>query len=432
MKKKLRGFPTYFFLFLSLFILVLMGYGIFRLGYQGLDKLFPSLQGKVMQQREYITSYLTHTTRLKIIQDALIILEDEKKNLAETQYELDELEVRMESFISAMEEKQEVYEANVSSFDIGELIKDARAAAYLEKFNTLFSSEVNRRKRLFLEGYESERKRLLYEKNMHEKRISELSQYIEEVQRRGPEAQLYTDGLSFMEEAKKLGIESAVFFIKREEYRRAADELRSVADTGIDDQGLLVRLLQTLDDLEKKRIKLTREDPLTDLKLSYLSEDYEVALKQVEKLNTDPYIMPLLSGLSSALYRNIAIESDINEDIDLKKGVKNLMGMASRLEKNGEYKKAVKLYKKLLLLDLPPHDVEYLTEKLYSAMEVSIVSELKRRDNTKAIKLLEDARRLVWEGKKDEALRQYLLLIKECPNSDYIGQAVGEIIGLRG
>jgi hypothetical protein len=432
MKKRLRGFPTYFFLFLSLCILVLTGYGIFRLGYRGLEKLFPSLQDKVMQQREYITSCLTHTTRLKIIQEALIILEDEKKNLAETQYELDELEMRMESFSDAMEEKQEIYEANVSSFDIEELIKNVRAAAYLEKFNTLFRSEMNRRKKLFFEGYESERKRLLYEKNTHERRISELSHYIEEVQRRGPEAQLYTDGLSFIEEAKKLSIESAIFFLKREEYKRAADELRSVTDNGFDDNGLLERLLQTLDDLEKKHIKLTREDPFTDLKLSYLSEDYEGALKQVEKLDTDPYIKPLLSGLSVALYRNIAIESDIDEDLDLRKSVKSLMGMATRLEKDGEYEKAVRLYKKLLLLDLPPHDMEYLTEKLYSAMELSIVSELKRQDNTKAIKLLEEARRLVWEGKKDEAFRQYLLLIKECPNSDYVGQAVGEIIGLEG
>jgi tetratricopeptide (TPR) repeat protein len=273
---------------------------------------------------------------------------------------------------------------------------------------------------------------LVSEKHMHEQRISELSHYIEAVQRRGSEELLYTDDLPVMKETQKIHTERAIFLIKEGEYKRAAEALNIIMDTGYNDLGLLVRILSILEELERRRMQLIIEDPFADLKLSYLTEDYEKTIAQVDELNADPFLRPLLGGLNTALYQNIEIAGNIDEDLNLRNDVKSLIGMASRLEKIGEYRKAVNLYRKLLLFDLPPHDREYLASKLYSAMKLSIGSELKRRDNTRAIKLLEDARRLVWEGKKDEALKQYLLLIKECPNSDYIGQAVGEIVGLRG
>ncbi|UCB44777.1 MAG: hypothetical protein JSV25_11225, partial [Spirochaetota bacterium] len=425
MRIKPKGVATYLFLFLSLCILFLAGYGIVRLGYHGIEKLFPSLQYDINRQRVYISSYLSHLTRSKIAHDSLVVLEKEKSRLARTQRELDELETSMESFLESMKEKQEVFEANVSSINIGELVTDFRAATHINKYNELFNSELNKRKRLFFKSYTSKKTILVNEKQLHEKSISELSHYIDAVQRKGSEELEVTGNLPYLNETQKLYAERAVIFIKQGEYERAAAVLKTVMDAGFDDQVLLIKLLSTLEELERRQTELTIENPLVDLKLSYLTEDYEEALDQTEKLESDPFLRPLLSTLNTALYRNIEITDDIDADITFRNDVKGLINMATRLEQIGEYEKAVNLYRKLLLLDIPPHDREYLTSKLYSAMKLSIVGELKRSDNTRAIKLLENARRLIWEGKKDEALNQFLLLIKECPNSDYVGQAVG-------
>jgi tetratricopeptide (TPR) repeat protein len=168
--------------------------------------------------------------------------------------------------------------------------------------------------------------------------------------------------------------------------------------------------------------------PFDDIKLSYLNENYTETKNRVHDLEEHVFLRPLLSGLDGALFTNGEIRREIEDDVATRKKVRELSEMAERLEAKGEYAKAAATYEDLLIFQLPSYDREVLLERMQRLWLAVELQKVKREQNTKAIKYLESARILNREGNEEEALNYYQMLLLECPHSDFVNDAVKEIM----
>jgi len=435
MKHKDRKGIPFIFLFLSISVVSFTVYGMTGDRYDTVERILAGwLDDTASGGDEYISAYLSHTARAEVLRDAFLLLKDEERRLSEVQERIGELEKKRALFIEKVSQRSEVYEANISSFGLEELLGDLRAAGYLEKYRSHFSDDLSRRKSLFFEGYEKTRSALFRQSEHHKNRIDEISVFIEDVTRGKCPDEPDIKRAWGLQETETQYAKKALFFIQQEDYRRAGELIRTIAE-GETEEGevpylLWAKILEVLDELQRRTDELRTSDPLIDLKMSYLSEDYEQVLRDSGSLEEDEYLRPILSGLTDAARQNIRLDQEISEELELKRDIKRLVAQAGELEKRGEHVKASELYRKLLIFDLPPHDREFIIGKLYAGAAQSALSNMKRSDNTGAIKLLDDARRLAWEGKSDKAGELYRSLILQYPNSDYITQALDELTGL--
>ncbi len=435
MKHKDRKAIPFIFLFLSILVVSFTVYGMTGDRYDMVEGILASVFDDTASGGDtYISAYLSHTARAELLRDAFLLLEDEKRMLSDVQEMIGELEEKRAHFIEKVSQRSEVYEANISSFGLEELLGDLRAAGYLEKYRSFFSDDLSRRKRMFFEGYEKARTALFRQSEHHKNRIDELSVFIEDVTRGKYPDEPDVKRAWGLQETEIQYAKRALFFIQQEDYRRAGELIRTIAE-GETEEGevsyvLWAKILEVLDELQSRTEELRTSDPLIDLKMSYLSEDYEQVLRDSGSLEADEYLRPLLSGLTDAARQNIRLDQEISEELELKREIKRLVARAGELEKRGEHVKATELYRKLLIFDLPSHDREFIIGKLYAGAAQSALSNMKRSDNTGAIKLLDDARRLAWEGNSDKAGELYRSLILQYPNSDYIAQALDELTDL--
>lgn len=435
MKHKDRKVIPFIFLFLSISVVSFTVYGMTGDRYDTVERILADwLDDTAPEGDEYISAYLSHAARAEVLRDAFLLLKDEKMMFSDVQERIDELEEKRALFIEKVSQRSEVYEANISSFGLEELLGDLRAAGYLEKYRAYFSDDLSRRKRLFFEGYEKKRSALFRQSEHHKNRIDELSVFIEDVTRGKHPDEPDIKMAWGLQETETQYAEKALFFIQQGDYKRAGELIRTIAEDETEEGEvpyvLWAKILEVLDELQSKKEELRASDPLIDLKMSYLSEDYEQVLRDSGSLEEDEYLRPLLSGLTDAARQNISLEQEISEELELKRDIKRLVARAGELEKRGEHVKASELYRKLLIFDLPPHDREFIIGKLYAGAAQSALGNKKRSDNTGAIKLLDDARRLAWEGKSDKAGELYRSLILQYPNSDYIAQALDELTDL--
>ena len=435
MKHKDRKTIPFLFLFLSLSVVSFTVYGMTGNRYAEIEELLESrFDFDPSEGNVYVSPYLSHTARAEALSDAFLLLEDEKRRLSEIRVMMGELEEKRSLFVENISQRSEVYEANISSFKIDELLGDLRASGYLEKYRSYFSDDLKRRNKLFFEVYEKKMSALLRQSERHEKRIDELSIFIGQVSRGKHTNQPDSKKAWVLQETEKRYYGRALFFIEQGDYKRAQKMIRTIIndETADSDAAYLLwsAILETLDELQQRAEFLRTSDPLIDIKLSYLSEEYEQVLRDSSSLEEDEFLRPLLSGLRDASVKSIRLEEEITKELELNKDVKRLVVRAGELEKRGEHIKACELYRKLLLFDLPPHDREFIVGKLYASAAQSALRNVQRSDNTGAIKLLDDARKMAWEGKKDRAAQLYRSLILRYPNSDYIEQALDELMDL--
>ncbi len=443
-----KAFFSFVLFFLSLIILVFTMYSIIRLDLYSVEKIWSSLTNPMFlknpmiltnhggeRQKAYITPYLSYMSQAEAQRDALFLLKEERDKLRTLENELAKLNRDKDSFLKVMDEKKGIYETNVSSFGLDKSMNELKSIGYLTRYNLQFDIDLNRRKSLYFKSYENRKAELQSDRDSHKRKVAEIRQFIGEIDKRKENTLSIPMKALFINETKRLYVERVLFFIEQEEYKRAKEVLVSLLGFEFNEQEmiqktLLVRMLSKLDDIIRRLDLLTEESPFDDIKMAYLSEDYKKALNQVENLNANPFLKPILSGLREAIHQNIDSSQEIAEDLGLNGGINELMNKASELEGIGEYEKALMIYKNLLIFNLPPYDREHLVNKIDSGMIPYIKGGLKREDNTNAIKYLDNARKLLWEGKPEEALKCYKLLITECPNSDYVEEALEEIINI--
>ncbi len=432
-KKQRELIGVYVLLFFALMVTFctvnyLTGIIAFSLPCPSIDlPLFP------VQKPDYVTSYLSLRTKKMILRDVMTLLEDKKVTVARIEMQCAALERDKETFLVSMEQKQNVFHENLAILDDPGLIEGLQTLVQLKKDRQSFDREMHRRVGIYLKVYEKRLKELEEKKHSVLMEITELQGLAKALNEKKTIQSSRGNPGVFLSEVKHNLYRRFLFSMERGMFDRALEQLDLLMSlewsSGDTEQLSIVRgLLSVLTDYQRELNALEDKTFLDELKLSYLAEDYDISLSRVEMLEKNGYISPLLTQLRETLYENITAEGIVMDEIEVKSRLKELSKKAEKFEKHGEYGKAVKIYEDLLILNLPSYDREYLIQKLHSLMIPSMKKEIKRNDNTEAIKYLENARTLQREGRINEAAEVYVKLIQNCPNSDYIEEAVSHIL----
>lgn len=427
---------SYVLLALSFTALFAVGFFIFRSEY--FDELRPgSLPGmsRSVHAPDHVLPYLSHQSRLQVQQNVYELLQKEKGELEEVETALIVLESEKNSFLRNMEERNVVFDEHISVFDVDESHKGLKSVVDFVRNKVSFKGEVGRRSDHFLNLYEQRKGSLLRAKQEHELQMAELATFSQDISAPSTKGQpLYTEAL-YIDEAKSNRINRFLFLLAKGDYDGSLKTLEAASVLPFSEeekasQLLIRRLLVVLNTYGEQMELLEDIGPFEDIKLSYLNEDYGEALRKVRELEEEDFIRPLLSGLENALYTNMEINRQIEEDITLRGKVTGLAEKAAQLEKNGEYSKAIDVYESLLIFPLPSYDREYILNRVHSLWVEVELRRVKRKENTKAIKYLESARILNREGNEKGAIEYYRMLLTECPHSDFVSDAVDEIMKL--
>ncbi len=430
-----EGF-TYALLALSFTALIALGIFMYRSEY--LHVLRPRTnQGTTSSARapDHVLSYLSHQSRLQVQQNVYVLLQKEKGELEETEKALLALESEKNSFVRNMVERDTVFDEHVSVFDIDESNKELKSVVDFVRNKVSFKGEMRRRSDHFLALYEVRKEALKEAKQEHEQQLAQLTVFSQDIETPSRNERTFNNQTLYIDEAKSKRINRFLFLLEKGDYDGALKALETASALTYSEEEeashLLVRqLLMVLNSYGEKMALLDENGPFDDIKLSFLNEDYGAALRKVRALKEEDYIRPLLGGIESGLYTNMEMDRQIEENIELREKATGLAGKAAQLEKNGEYGKAVDTFESLLILPLPSYDREYILNRVHSLWLEVELKRLKREENTKAIKYLESARILNREGNEKGAIEYYRMLLIECPHSDFVGDAVDEIMNL--
>jgi len=370
-----------------------------------------------------VVSYLSRGIKDSVKKDVIHLTQQKGKELAHIEGEIKKLEDDKHAFLESMERRRDIFKENVTLFDEGEARGHFESSVHLQRFEFRFHNEAERRINKYLELYEQKKQQLFFQKEGILRELDELRNYIQDLEEgQGLEAFPYEGSLFVTIAEGKLNARF-LFYLERGQYERALKvyesmKFKTVESSKVD---IIKELLTSLKNNREKLVLYERGTVLDDIKMSYLEEDYQ---KTVSHIDEAEYLGPLLGDLRNILYRNMEVEEQIGEEIELKRKVKNLKRKAAELEKQGEYEKALKIYEDLLILNLPSYDREFLISKIHSLMGNAVRSQIKREDNTKAIKYLESARDLYRGGREKEAYKVYQQIITECASSDYVTEAL--------
>lgn len=394
---------------------------------------FFSVNHSLTDAENYVASYLSRPSKEMVQRDALLLLGRKKSALKNLENELKRLDREKGLFTDSMEEKRVMFEENISIIDGKEVKKNLKSAVSLSRSKNQFKKEVQSRTDTYQNLYTVKKERLIEEKERYKVEIADLTMFIKNIENGDRVEESINKNMFFIAEAKRDLIERVLFLINNQEYEDAIDVLGNLLamEFGGNEEiheGLLVRLLSVLEEYNNRVDFLQEESLFEEIKMGYLSEDYSEVLGKLDTLEAGGYLRPLLTGLRSALNENIVLAEEITDEVELKGSMTKLIEKAVKLEETGNYNKALGIYEDLLILNLPYYDREYLIQKIHSILVPSIKNEIKRGENTKAIKYLEKARNFYLEGDEVEAFNYYRLIVTDCPNSDYVENALNELM----
>jgi len=436
-KKRNGGLPYVMFSF-SLVILILMLFAIIRAEHvEGLPFRFLPSVGRIKSETQAVGSFLTYQSKRQMQTSVYELLKKKREDLHGVEVALTALEAEKNRFLRTMESGEVIFEENLSVFDIDESYRWLRSIVDLVREKVEFEGEAQRRKEQFLKLYERKRSALLAEKREYERQMAELTAYMQTITAEGSNAAAkgmpsYQEVL-YLDELKQGRINRFLFALEKEDYEGAIRILESTAGLPFADDEktihiLIVRTLRVLQDYRERLTLLHDNGPFDDIKISFLNENYAETRNRVTSLAQHEYIKPLLSGLEGSLVTNMEISRKIDDELALRGKVRELTAKAALLEKGGEYEKAVQTYEDLLVFPLPTYDREFILEKVHELWLDVELKRVKREENTQAIRYLESARMLNREGKEEDALKYYRQLLLECPHSDFVKDAIEELM----
>jgi hypothetical protein len=386
-----------------------------------------------VQKPDSVTSYLSGHTKTAILRELTALLEEKRVTVSRIEKKLEALERDREKFLVSMEQQEKVFHENIAIVDDPQLLDGLKSLIQLKKDRQHFDKEMHRRIGVYLSIYDKRSEELEKIKQNILMEITELQQLEGKLKKEKSFQISGENGGVFVSEVKRDLYQRFLFCVEHGVYHRALEQLDLLLGlewnrADMEQLGIVRGLLSVLTDYQVELKALEDAALLDELKLSFLAEEYDISLSHVNKLEKKGYLSPLLMQLRETLNRNITAEGVVMNEIEVKSRLKDLSKKAEDFEKQEEYGKAVSIYEDLLILNLPSYDREFLIQKLHSLMIPAIKKEIKRRDNTEAIKYLENARKLYREGRNNEAAEVYVELVKNCPNSDYIEEAVSHML----
>jgi tetratricopeptide (TPR) repeat protein len=387
------------------------------------------------KEERYVTSYLSAASRESTLNDAFRLLQKKKVDLENIEGELERLRSDKNLFMGSLEEKTKLFEENISIIGEEKEKEQLKTFEYLKRSRSRFDKEIQNRQSTYLSIWESKKVRLEEKRKEYWREIKELTLYIKYFENGETAEDLFYEDMFFVTEAKKDMLERVIFLIYNQEYDGAIAVLGDLLEldfenTEVVQKNLLISMLTVLKEYKRRLDLLEQETVFAEIKMAYINEDYSEALTHLDSLNDDDYIKPLLAGLRDVMQENISISGEIDGELVVKNRIKELVDKAAELEAEKDYSRAVKIYENLLILDLPPFDREYLINKMRATIVPSVENDFKREHNTNATRYLQSARNLYLDGEEEEALQYYRKVLTECPSSDYVEEALTELIRL--
>ncbi len=381
---------------------------------------------------EYVSSYLSYSTKQNMSSSALDLLRKNGARLASLQHELETLEENKNDFIKGIEGKDKIYFQSRSIFGLTGKEKNLRSIADLVRSDVEFRGEKKRRIQIYLQQYNKKRQSLLAQKTEYEKSIGNLTAYQKTVDRIRPVKDQSFDSAFLVDTLRSGYLSKFMYSVEHEDYDGALSALRflkPLSPRGEDmTMKLIHRLVLLLKEYDRRMELLTRHSPFEEINLAYLNEDYNAVEKKIGNLQKEGFLKPILSGIDGSLFENSTNRDAIDSEIRQSGQLVDLVQRARMYEKKYEYKKALDIYENLLVFRTNSYDREMIIGKLHSIWLALEQEKQRREENTRAIKYINSARILGREGKDADALEYYRMLLQECPNSDYIQEAVEGII----
>ncbi len=420
--------PVYAFFCCSVIIFVLCLYYLFHADdFSTLPALHFS-----PPRSEYISSYLSYSANQNMSSSALDLLRKNGARLASLQYELETLEKNKNSFIKGIEGKDKIYLQSRSIFGLTGKEKNLRSIADLVRSDVEFRGEKKRRIQIYLQQYNKKRQSLLAQKAEYEKAIDDLTAYQRMVDRIQPGKAPGLNSVFLLDTIRSGYLNKFLYSVEHEDYDGALSALKFLEPLSTrgneTTMKLIHRLILLLKEYDSRMELLTRHSPFEEINLAYLNEDYNAVEKKIGNLQKEGFLKPILSGVDGSLFVNSTSRDAIDSEIRQSEQLVDLVQKAQMYEKKNEYKKALDIYENLLVFRTHSYDREMILGKLYSIWLVLEQEKQRREENTRAIKYIDSARILGREGKDEEALDYYRMLLQECPNSDYTREAVEGII----
>jgi len=422
--------PTHVFLFFSFAVIIFL-FAVFFLFQIGDSERAP-VGYFTKSSEKYVTSYLSHNARVKAQGRVFLLLKKNKAQLNRIENELALLEKEKDHFLNQMEQKEKLFDTQKSIFGLKESQKNIQSIAALVENNVEFKGEVKRRVSQYTKIYENRKLALIKQQLEYEQNLKRLTQFYKEIGDGKQSGIPFYSMSSSIDALKREYIDRFFYYIENDEFGEAINALEALDGLhfNANERALLVVLQKMLPVVKEYRESidfLKFNSPFDDIKLSYLSENYSNAAERASSLEGNEFIKPILSGLQGAFDTNIVISGEINHTINQNMDLMERIEQAEGFEKKGEYKKALAIYEDILIFRLQSYDKEFVINKIHSLWLPIAMQSLKRQENTKAIKYMESARILSREGSNNEALRYFRMLVKECPNSDYVEEALDEI-----
>jgi tetratricopeptide (TPR) repeat protein len=389
----------------------------------------PGRPGPSLRFSAPVVSYLSFESREAVAREAFALMETKKKELLEVERAREELEKERNTFAGHMERQKGLIEKYSSILEVAR--PDERAS--------FFEATLRKRVALFHALYERKKSLLQGEGERLKGEIEDIAAYATGVG--NAESVPVPPGIDrfFSRRAEQALLNRFFFLLDRGGYREAAGVLRTLVS--LDRKGenraqaeLLRRLLVQLEVYRERTDALRKGGGFDELKMTYVSEDFGKAKLRAAalsgRLGGDLYMLPVLAEFQSALERNERLARDAEGDLATKDALRSLGRKAAALEKSGDLEKSLKIYKELLLFDLPAEDRERIVGKIGALLLASAGQEAKRRENTRASAYLEEAKNADREGREKEAEELYRKIILECPSSDYGGEALARLSAL--
>jgi len=381
----------------------------------------------------HVMSYLSTDSKETVQKDVILLLEKKREELYRIEEELKKLVDEKKLFLYSMGQKKKVFQENISIIDGSEIRNNLKSIVQLNKSELRFHNEAERRINLYLNIHQKKREELLSNKEQITWELAELTGLMQNLKNEKGIEKFPGDKAFFTQESKKKLYERLLFLIDHSEYEKALEVFDTLLGMDFDEsetvqENIVRSLLAILKEYKEKRDYLESASIFDDIKMSFLGENYDQTFSHLDTLNADVFMNPLLADLRNVLYSNTNSTKEISEEIELTKNIKKLRDKALEFENRGDYEKAIKIYEDLLILNLPSYDREYLISKIHSIMVPAVKNDIKREENTQAIKYLENARALYLAGKEKEACEFYMLLVTDCSSSDYVEEAITNLL----
>jgi hypothetical protein len=412
---------------------VLFCAGLLFVLFAGNDLLLDMMPALPAAELRPVSPYLSHRARSAAARDVLRLMRRRREQLYRVQREMEELEEDRERFLSGMEQRSEVFARQRSLFGLDEDRKELRSIAGLVGMSVEFRGELARRKRLYLDLYESRRRELEQAAESCREELDRLARLSGAIASREQEPPGLPSGF-LLDRAYRGHLDGLVRALRGGDLDSAVREARALQRLapGAEEEelaGLVGGLADVVRRYAEQLEALRTGSPLHTLAMHYLAEEYERAERErAAAAESSDLLRPLLAGLEGKLFAARQEAERVAGVVEQNRALRKNVQRARRLEEEGELEEAMAAYQELLLEPLQPHDREQLARTLRSLWVPAEMMRIKREQNTRAIKYLESARLLENEGRELEALEFYAMLVVECPSSDYMEESMRRIL----